>query len=341
MMVVVLHFIDIRWGEHQVGKLARIVFNGNDAVSFFFVLSGFVLSYPYLHTERQLRFWRYLKKRILRLYPAYWFTVILCFLYFHRDQLSLSHLHYIFMENKGPKFWNEMTMLMNEHHLYFPGWTLRVEMVYSILIIPLIYLAKYNKKLLWLVLIGSFFIGEEKLRSSMIHFLLGISLAIQYPQLENTNFKETKIYPYRWVLYLVIFLLFSLRHLKEFIPLIEVVFDFLWTYHIYWNHFSAIAAYGILAIVIMTPKAHRFLESKILLFLGRISYSIYLVHWVIVHLMMDNWDLWGIYFGSEILRFSIVLVCYISGVIFLAHLMYKYIETPFIRLARRGLGKVN
>lgn len=336
MMVVVTHFIDVRWRDTTIGDVGMLVFNGNDAVSFFFVLSGFVLSYPYLQAGRQIHFWTYLKKRILRLYPAYWFTVICCFLYLHREQLNPAHLQYIFIENQGPKFWNEMTMVMNEHHLYFPGWTLRVEMVYSILIIPLIYLARHKKQLLWVVLLGSFFIGEAKLRGNMIHFLLGICLAMQYPILAKVKLKETKIYSYRWLLYLIIFVLFSLRHLRKFVPAIETVFDYLWTYNIYWSHFSAIAAYAILVLIIMSPSAQKFLETKTLLFLGKISYSIYLVHWVFVNFAMDYWELWGRFLGTGLIRVGVVFMIYVSLVVMSAHLMYTYIEAPFMRWSKKS-----
>jgi len=338
MMVVVMHFIDFRWDDNFLGNLAVIVFNGNDAVSFFFVLSGFVLSYPYLQKGRQLLFWPYLKKRIFRLYPAYWVTVIVCFFYLHRETLDAAHLHYIFIQNGGPKFWNEMTMVMNEHHLYFPGWSLRVEMVFSILMVPLIMLTKHKKSLLIFVLLGAFFVGEPKLRSNMIHFILGITLALQYPKLIKTDFKQTVYYPYRWLLYLGLFCLYSLQHLKEFFPIIETIFDFLWQYKIYWQHFSAIAAYGMLALVIMNKRAQNFLENKALLFLGKISYSIYLVHLVVITFIMDHWDLWGNFLDVGLIRLVVMFILYLVVVVVLAQLMYRYIELPFMKMGRNGFS---
>lgn len=212
-------------------------------------------------------------------------------------------------------------------------------MVFSILMVPLIFLTKYKRSLLAVVLLGSFFIGEPKLRSNTIHFVLGITLALQYPKLIKTDFQKSNYYPYRWFLYLSIFILFSLRHLKEFVPPITTTFDFLWTYKIYWQHFSALAAYGILILVIMNKPIQNFLENKALLFLGKISYSIYLVHLIIVTFIMDNWDLWGQYLGSGFVRFVVMFSLYITVVIWLAQLMYKYIEAPFMKMGRKKGAK--
>ena len=68
---------------------------------------------------------------------------------------------------------------------------------------------------------------------------------------------------------------------------IHYVFDFLkFDFFI----FSAIGAYFFILYKIHFPKVQRFLESKLLLFLGRISYGIYIVHWVFVVAFYDYWD---------------------------------------------------
>ena len=47
------------------------MFNGSDAVSFFFVLSGFVLSYKYLALGQPLDMKQFYTNRIFRLWPAF------------------------------------------------------------------------------------------------------------------------------------------------------------------------------------------------------------------------------------------------------------------------------
>lgn len=47
-----------------------IVFNGGAAVMFFFVLSGFVLSLPFVNNEKPLKLTAFYIKRVFRIYPA-------------------------------------------------------------------------------------------------------------------------------------------------------------------------------------------------------------------------------------------------------------------------------
>ena len=55
MMVVVYHFIGWRWAERTMFHVSSMFFNGADAVSFFFVLSGFVLSFKYLQSDKKIQ----------------------------------------------------------------------------------------------------------------------------------------------------------------------------------------------------------------------------------------------------------------------------------------------
>ncbi|MFT4758851.1 MAG: peptidoglycan/LPS O-acetylase OafA/YrhL [Paraglaciecola sp.] len=103
MMVMVFHFLNWRWVDTTQVKAITFIFNGSNAVSFFFVLSGFVLSYPYIHFGRKIKYGNYLKKRILCLYPAYIFNVLLLFLYFNRHNLNRQTFYDAFILNEGTR----------------------------------------------------------------------------------------------------------------------------------------------------------------------------------------------------------------------------------------------
>ena len=180
----------------------------------------------------------------------------------------------------------------------------------------------------------SFFIGEPRLRMCMTHFILGIIIALNYPKLINTDFKSKKAYRFRWLLYPIIISLYSLRNIKAVLPEIKPLFDFLYQHHIRWEHFSAIAAFLIIGLVAMNRKTQIRLEHPLLLFLGKISYSIYLIHWVLVLYIMNKWEDFGAYLGEGYFRFYTLLILYLGIVIILATLMYNYIEKPFIQLSK-------
>ncbi len=93
MMVVIYHFIGWKWPDELSYKLSAFIFNGSDAVSFFFVLSGFVLSYPYIHLGRKYSYIKYVRGRFIRIYPAYVFTILIEALYHYRINWSFETLN--------------------------------------------------------------------------------------------------------------------------------------------------------------------------------------------------------------------------------------------------------
>jgi len=339
LMVVFYHYIGWKWSETLSYKLGAFIFNGSDAVSFFFVLSGFVLSYPYLQLDRKYSAFNYVRGRILRLYPAYIFTILVTAFYHYRNNLSFDTLKAVFIHNQEPRIWNELAMVLHNHDFYLPGWTLRIEMIYSLIIPLLVILVLKKKQLIPLVFILCFFIGDPNTRLYMTHFIYGLGLAYVYPRLAALNFSETKFFKYRYLIYLLIFVLFSFRNWRYFIPAVEELFHKFWVIHIRWEHFSGIAAFIILLLVIMSKNAQRFLENPVLLFLGKISYSIYLIHWVLVLVVMEHWDKWAAVLGDGYLRFFGMLAILLTITILCATIMYKYIEQPFIKLNRRLRSK--
>ncbi len=336
MMVVFYHFIG--WYSHESlsYKLSVFIFNGSDAVSFFFVLSGFVLAYPYLHLGRKLPYLKYVWRRILRLYPAYILTIVILAFSSIYSELSLDLAKEVFLENGRTRIWNELAMVLNVHDLYFPGWTLRVEVIYSLLIPALVMIAKKKRLLLVLIWLLSLFIGDVVLRMCMTHFLLGLVLAMIYPELSKLSFRSSPWYPYRWLIFFLMFVLFSLRHLREILPQTKTLFDQMWHMNIRWEHFSAVAAFIALVIIIMDKPTQRWLENKWLLFLGRISYSIYLIHWFVIILLMEQMGALRL-LGTDVVSFVGLLLIYLFSTVFLAWLMYNWVERPFIRWSKKAV----
>ncbi|HBL7009224.1 TPA: acyltransferase, partial [Citrobacter koseri] len=71
-------------------------------------------------------------------------------------------------------------------------------------------------------------------------------------------------------------------------------------------------------------------EIKPLSFLGDISYSLYLVHWIVIRVIQkhypDLWDKMHGFGGLTLFVFICLLISFIT---------YKYIEKPTIKLARK------
>ena len=88
--IVFFHFSNPDW----FGPLAPVVNAGYLSVSFFIMLSGFVLAYNYAGRAREgkldrVRFW---KARLTRLYPVYLLSLVLGWETFQGERLAHSHL---------------------------------------------------------------------------------------------------------------------------------------------------------------------------------------------------------------------------------------------------------
>lgn len=337
-MVVIYHFIGWRWGEATDYHLASLVFNGSDAVSFFFVLSGLVLSYKYFHTDTEINLPRYTYKRILRLYPAFIVTVLLNYFYWNRGLIMdgewLSIIKDMFLENRKG-LWQELVMVRNAHKYYIPGWTMGVEMALSLIMPLFIFIGKNKIKMIWWFLIISLVMGNY-ISLFVFHFLLGTLIAYYFPVIRDFDWKSNKWYKFRFPIYLLVFLLYSVRH-------IDRIVDFPTAYHHVANmlkidffHMTGFASACILLWIIVNKRAQRLLIQPALLFLGKISYSVYLMHWIFVVYIMDHWDSMMSKFDNWYIGFSVLLLLHIVGTLITATIMYYAVEKPFIEIAKKS-----
>ena len=132
LMVFAMHFLDRQFSGKPFLNYLFFIFNGKDAVSFFFVLSGFVLSYKYIVLKKPLDVKRFCTNRVFRLFPPFFVTVLLCTLFFYHDSLNAHSLAEIFIYNNY-QFWEEALLIRFHNHYYYPGWTLSLELLISFL----------------------------------------------------------------------------------------------------------------------------------------------------------------------------------------------------------------
>jgi peptidoglycan/LPS O-acetylase OafA/YrhL len=336
--VVIYHFIGWHWKDQLGVKISFTFFNGSDAVSFFFVLSGFVLSYKYFRKDIPIKMPFYFYKRVMRLYPAFIVTVLLNYCYWNRVSIMNGDILFILKDifwNNSQQLWHELIMVRSYHKFYVPGWTLNVELSFSLFIPVLIYAARANIRMIWWLLPICLLMGHY-ISIFAFHFLIGILLAYYYPQIAATDYKSTKLYQFKYPIGLLLFLLYSLRHWDQ-------VYYFGNFYHHYirefllidFFHFSAIASAIIIYWVICSETAQRWLNKSLFLFLGKISYSMYLTHWLIVVYIMEHWEQLIAYFPNFYIGFGSLLTIAILLTILSSILMYNFVEKPFIKWSNK------
>ena len=336
LMVVVYHFIGWQWADYTKYHVASLVFNGSDAVSFFFVLSGFVLSFRYLHTYAELDFPYYFYKRVLRLYPAFIVAVLINYFYWNTAWIAEGQFENLFVDmfwKNDQGLWEELLMIRTQHKFYIPGWTMGVEMALSMVMPLFIYAARGNIKMIWWFLPISIFLGPY-MSIFGFHFALGVLLAYYYPIIKDFDWKMSKYYKYRYAIITLTFLLFSARHLSRIIPFGNTYYKLAAITKIDFFHYSGFASAVILLWIINNKVAQSVLINPILLFLGKISYSVYLMHWLIVVYVMKNWESLISLFPNWYLGFGVLLLATILATILSATVVYHFVEKPFIKIGK-------
>jgi peptidoglycan/LPS O-acetylase OafA/YrhL len=339
LMVLFYHFINWRYDKLLSIKLASFIFNGRDAVSFFFVLSGFVLSYKYIVLKEPLDVRKFFVNRFLRLFPAFFVTLIIDALYWQRHDLHLHRMYEVFILNKD-QFWEEAYLFKTHNKFYLPDWTLVLELSVSFFMPFAIVIAKVNRKLVpWLIF--TYMLISFVINPFFVHFALGLLISCYYSEISDISFRQTKWYRYRVPLIMAAFILYSIRaidHVSPFGSTYVYLADF---FQVDVLLYSGIASFIFLAVMVHSGTLQRILNVGILRFYGKISYGIYLIHWIIVTMIFEHWDKLLPHFqnNSKIAFFSLLAIC-LGTTTLLAVLMHYLIELPCIRLGKRITGRL-
>lgn len=141
IMVVIYHF---GWSVFPFNRFPTFFHNGNLAVSYFFVLSGFVLYTAY--EDRRIAYAGYIIRRVARIVPVYLLALLLllCVSYafygfaFYSYTIKLIVVHALLLQAYLPDY------AMN---LNLPGWTLSVELFFYLLFPFLLLAIRKNAQL--------------------------------------------------------------------------------------------------------------------------------------------------------------------------------------------------
>ena len=315
-----------------------IFYNGYAAVMFFFVLSGFVLSLPFMNNERPLSLTAFYTKRIFRIYPAFIVAILLSIvlkeLVYDKHAMSSSVLWF---KQYWAWDWNQTNFkeILRTFLLIGPGfktqlidppvWSLVVEMKMSILLPFLILMVSRCSVV---INIGLFlvisYVAYRYTGLQVSVFYLGVLLAKYQLYLRN----KLKTWP---VIVLILIILISLLLYNaglEFLGFHSKPY-----YIIFSNYMPAIGSCALIITVLTSKRLSAQFEHKTGVFLGSISYSFYLMHFpvliAVTTLMINRFA-----YSAQIavgLAFLLTIV--------IAWLMMLFIERPFQRMAARLVKK--
>lgn len=340
LMVIIFHvhgliFFDLTHiGESRLFNVLTTLFNGADAVSYFFVLSGFVLSYKYFNSDFDESIERYSIRRIFRIMPLYLFIVVLAYLILGSGLTKLN-------------FVQEINLFAGANPLVKPGWSLSVEVALSLLVPYMVSLIKDNiKRSFFLVLI--LMLCYRWITCFTVHFLLG-SLLSFWVSPKNT----TKAHDYfvdmtsfkRLGIFLLLLLPYSLRFWIKLTPLKPLVDTGCEVINLQKDYFyfyiSAFASCLAISIILREPILQRIFNLSPLTFLGKISFSLYLVHFPILKFFEQHYssNLYNADAGlpTTILTYQTIII---GLSITAATITYYAIEKPFISIGKNVVAKI-
>ena len=295
--------------------ILNIFFNGHNAVCLFFVLSGYVLSLKYVQKNNaEVSYIEFIIKRAFRLYPAYWFVLIITTLYTKID-------FFAFLEEFP-------LLIVGKRTIVPPAWSLITEMRMSLVFLFLLILAIRNIKILFVAAFLYWFLFGFEIY--ILHFCLGIWLAMNFERIQTIKLSKMK----RYLLFLLGFLLCSFEQIHFILIPHE---NFKETNTPLGFFLGAFGCTIWLILAMSAPKFQKKIETKSLLFLGDISYGLYIGHWLIfVHILEPHFSwftskLGSFYLAHIVVRYGLV----ISLSLLFATFLYYIIEKPFIKLGYR------
>ena len=344
--VVIFHFqaMQIFIGPAWFQKLSSIGYVG---VSFFFVLSGFILVYTYAGRPIVLKnFWR---ARFARIYPSYAFSLLVTAPFFFYAVLTMNFPFFVWAKTHLKL---ASALVLSLLHAWVPpaaltwnavAWSLSVEAFFYVLFpfLLLVLVRRSQPQLLliagasWLTslvfsgsyvvlnpdrlsivnadVLGAFWLNALKFNplARLPEFLLGMACGFLFLR----SRRESKL-----ALPLVLFGIAAL--------IVVVYFSALIPYPILHTALLAPAFAAIVYGFALRPNWGAILENRWLVLCGDASYSLYLLHSMIV----------GMYFHSPTgqLRYQspMGILVFVLTAVSISALVYRFIEEP----ARRKLN---
>ena len=320
------------WGE-TTSRLLQSLFNGPGAVAIFFVISGLVLSLRYIQQpDKPIAYREFIVKRLFRLYPAYWVALAVMFLYMHRD-----FTFHVFEELL--KLLTEASLIRDYSPLYGAGWTLNVEMAASLLMPVFILVLRHDRQWFFILILLSVLLNRFYM-PYVFHFLLGMWIALYFDRIQAGHHRSHWAYRWRYALLLPAFFCFSggillgdmSQHKSWQLFLTVSAFD--------WQQLMAIPSALLLVWIIGSPRWQRWLSAESLVFLGKISYGVYLMHWwAVLQWLGPHIDWFRIGLGmGDAAAWAVEGLCALALTILTATLLHYGVEIPMIRKGRK-MGK--
>lgn len=310
------------------------LFPGGGAVLIFFVLSGLVLSMTYVYRDGD-RFLSFLIKRVFRIWPPFAAAIVIsALLRYAIGYEAVAGTTVTFAGNWSGPFSGAVVLshlMMSGHHttLDLPMWSLmqelRISVIFPIIVAIVIWdwrvaLAASISACLLFAGIGDFTSLVDTVAPTIRFiplFVMGAILALKVRELRHmVGSASTGVRLALWLI-CALGIAMSADYSGSGLSLVGSIRLM--------GH--GMAAAGLVLLCATGGRVEDWLSARIPLFLGKISYSLYLIHVVLITAVVQ-------YFQGSLP----IPVLVISGAVLsigVAVVMERYIEMPSARLGRR------
>lgn len=297
---------------------------GHEAVILFFVLSGYVLTYS--NENFKISYKRYVCRRIFRIYPAYYLSIALVIMLFLIIDPHKINLYTEWFNCQFPSINLSITVLIKslllilaeDHKINGAAWSLTYEVIISILILPILF-------------------NNIKLFNNYYVAIVIVTICLVVSKYLQVYYVIPNLFKYFVYFYMGFLAFYNTKYLKyistlQFMPLYLVLFAsqfFSYGYidNIYLTEIlAACGSIGFIACCIYNQDWIKLLESQLIQFYGKISYSFYLFHMPILYLLVYS-------FRNKLNMFEIKILIFLLTT-FISTLVYKKVEIKFIKLGK-------
>lgn len=289
------------------------LFNGTAAVGMFFTLSGYVLARKLLRQDMDVPLLaKFYVARFFRIWPPF-LAVMALALYLH--ELPMANVHELGALFKRrwelpinyEKTLNDLRPTIAYHaQLLAPSWTLLPELMMSLWLPVLILLVRKSTVFLVFFFLTAYWLTEASL-------LAGFVAGIVYARHQQAI--DLRMTPaWRWgVLVLCVLAYFGIEQSS-------------FTGRHGYAFWGVLSMFGVAALG-SSPFLRKLLETRVLAYLGTVSFGVYLIHWPLLGLA--SWLFW---FG---LGGGLTVLIWLLGCVLAAGVFHVTVEQVFIRMGKR------
>lgn len=316
VIIVVVFHLTLNYTDSSILKI------GTTGVDLFFMISGFVILHSISNVKNIKEF---IINRFSRLYPTYWiavtFTFSLLLIYFYLNDLEISNLII--------QYFGNMTMFqfyLGINNLDGPYWTLIIELLFYLFILIFFILKQLNQ--FWLIgLLVSFitalfnlFIPNNPVfiflfySVPLFQFLPLFTAGIIFYYIKN---KQHKYYHHFGIILCLVFQIGLFKTAGRSQAYIDI-----------YSYSIALTSYFVIFYLFVLNRL-KIIISTPLLFFGKISYSLYLIHE-----KLSIGFIIPILHNKVKINYWVTFLVAICFSIIIAYLLNKFVEIPFNRKIR-------